>query len=157
MRDIWSDDRKYRYWLDVELAVSEVLAERGEVPRDAVDVLRARADVDANRVAEIEREVRHDVIAFLTSVAERVGPEARWLHYGMTSSDVLDTALALQIRDAGALVREGVDRVVEALRRRALDSSAKASIACSRCCAAARWSSDTRPASDAPTGCTPSP
>ena len=121
MRDIWSDDRKYRYWLDVELAVSEVLAERGEVPRDAVDALRARADVDANRVAEIEREVRHDVIAFLTSVAERVGPEARWLHYGMTSSDVLDTALALQIRDAGALVREGVDRVCEALRRRALE------------------------------------
>jgi adenylosuccinate lyase len=121
MRDIWSDDRKYRYWLDVELAVSEVLAERGEVPREAVDALRARADVDANRVAEIEREVRHDVIAFLTSVAERVGPEARWLHYGMTSSDVLDTALALQIRDAGAVVREGVDRVCEALRRRALE------------------------------------
>jgi len=121
MRDIWSDDRKYRYWLDVELAVSEVLAERGEVPRDAVEALRARADVDANRVAEIEREVRHDVIAFLTSVAERVGPEARWLHYGMTSSDVLDTALALQIRDAGALVREGVDRVCETLRRRALE------------------------------------
>ena len=121
MRDIWSDDRKYRYWLDVELAVSEVLAERGEVPRDAVDVLRARADVDANRVAEIERDVRHDVIAFLTSVAERVGPESRWLHYGMTSSDVLDTALALQIRDAGALVREGVDRVCETLRRRALE------------------------------------
>ncbi len=121
MRDLWSDDRKYRYWLDVELAVSEVLAERGEVPRDAVDALRARADVDANRVAEIERDVRHDVIAFLTSVAERGGPESRWLHYGMTSSDVLDTALALQIRDAGALVREGVDRVCQALRRSALE------------------------------------
>ena len=121
MRVIWSDDRKYRYWLEVELAVSEVLADRGEIPREALDALRARADVDAERVAEIEREVRHDVIAFLTTVAERVGPEARWLHYGMTSSDVLDTALALQIRDAGALVRGGVERVIETLRRRALE------------------------------------
>jgi adenylosuccinate lyase len=121
MRAIWSDDRKYRYWLEVELAVSEVLAERGEIPREAFEALRARADVDAERVAEIEREVRHDVIAFLTSVAERVGPQARWLHYGMTSSDVLDTALALQIRDAGAILREGVDRVGAALRRRALE------------------------------------
>ena len=116
MRAIWSDEGKYRTWLEVELVVCEVLAERGEIPVEAAEALRARAEVDPVRVAEIEREVRHDVIAFLTCVAEKVGPAARWLHYGMTSSDVLDTALALQIRDAGDLVRAGVERVSEVLR-----------------------------------------
>jgi adenylosuccinate lyase len=119
MRAIWSDDGRYRRWLDVEIAVCEELAERGVVPEDALAAIRARARVDAGRVAEIEREVRHDVIAFLTCVAENVGPEARWVHFGMTSSDVLDTALALQIRDAGLLLRAGVDRVCDALQRRA--------------------------------------
>ena len=119
MRAIWSDDGRYRRWLDVEIAVSRVLAERGEVPPEAVDEIETRAAFDAGRIAEIEAEVRHDVIAFLTNVAESVGPAARWLHYGMTSSDVLDTALALQIRDAGQLVRAGVVRLGEVLRRRA--------------------------------------
>ncbi len=119
MREIWSDDGRYRRWLAVELAVSDELAARGVVPRDALAAIRSRARVDAARVAEIEREVRHDVIAFLTCVAESVGPEARWLHFGLTSSDVLDTALALQIRDAGALLLAGVDRVGDVLQRRA--------------------------------------
>ncbi len=100
MRAIWSEEGKYRTWLDVELVVSDVLADRGTIPAEAAETLRARAAVDPARVAEIEAEVRHDVIAFLTAVSETVGPAARWLHYGMTSSDVLDTALALQIRDA---------------------------------------------------------
>ena len=121
MRDIWSDDGRYRRWLDVEIAVCEELSERGTIPSDAVAVIRSKARVDAARVAEIEREVRHDVIAFLTNVSENVGPEARWVHYGMTSSDVLDTALALQIRDAGVLLQAGVDRVCDALRQRALE------------------------------------
>ncbi len=121
MRALWSDEGKYRAWLDVELAVCEVLAERGTIPADAVAEIRERAAVDPARVDEIEREVRHDVIAFLTALAEKVGPAARWVHWGMTSSDVLDTALALQIRDAGALLRAGVDRVCQALRARALE------------------------------------
>ncbi len=121
MRAIWSEEGKYRTWLDVELVVSDVLADRGTIPAEAAETLRARAAVDPARVAEIEAEVRHDVIAFLTAVSETVGPAARWLHYGMTSSDVLDTALALQIRDAGALIHAGVERVSRVLRRRALE------------------------------------
>jgi len=121
MQEIWSDEGRYRRWLDVELAVCEVHAERGLIPADALAEIRSRAAVDPARVAEIEARVRHDVIAFLTDVAEHVGPASRFVHYGMTSSDVLDTALALQIRDAGRLLLEGVDRVVRALRTRALE------------------------------------
>jgi len=121
MKEIWSDDGRYRRWLEVELAVCEVHAERGLIPADALETIRAKAAVDPARVAEIEAKVRHDVIAFLTNVAENVGPASRFVHYGMTSSDVLDTALALQIRDAGYLLRAGVDRMCEVLRRRALE------------------------------------
>jgi len=121
MQAIWTDEGRFRRWLDVELAVSEELAERGVIPAEAAAALRARARIDTARVAEIEREVRHDVIAFLTQVAETVGEPARWLHFGMTSSDTLDTALALQIRDAGRLLADGVARVCDVLRRRALE------------------------------------
>ncbi|MCZ6464998.1 MAG: adenylosuccinate lyase [Proteobacteria bacterium] len=121
MSAVWSEDGKYRRWLEVELAVSEVLCERGVVPREALETIRAKAGFDAARIAEIEGEVRHDVIAFLTNVAEHVGPDSRWIHYGMTSSDVLDTALALQIRDAGRLLLAGIDAVGAALERRALE------------------------------------
>ena len=121
MGELWSEEARYRAWLRVEIAVCEALCERGVIPADAMAEIRERANFDAERVAEIEREVRHDVIAFLTNVAEYVGPASRFVHYGMTSSDVLDTALALQIRDAGALLLAGVDRVLAALRTRALE------------------------------------
>jgi adenylosuccinate lyase len=119
MRELWSDQGRYQRWLDVELAACDVLAERGVIPAEAARAVRARARFDPARIAEIEAEVRHDVIAFLTNVAEHVGPEARFVHYGMTSSDVLDTALALQIRDAGRLLLAGVDRLAAALLARA--------------------------------------
>jgi adenylosuccinate lyase len=119
MAALWSVDARYRRWLDVEIAVCDVLAERGVIPSDAAATIRDKAAFDADRIAEIEREVRHDVIAFLTNVAEYVGPDSRWVHYGMTSSDVLDTALALQLRDAGALILEGIDRLGAALEARA--------------------------------------
>jgi adenylosuccinate lyase len=121
MKAIWTEEGRYRRWLDVELAVCEEQAVRGLIPADALADIRARAAVDPARVAEIEERVRHDVIAFLTCVAENVGPAARFVHYGMTSSDVIDTALALQIRDAGALLREGVARLTAVLRARALE------------------------------------
>src|SRR5512134_996768 len=119
MSAIWSDDGRFRRWLEVEVTVCEVLAERGVIPQDAAKAIRARAGFDAGRIAEIEAEVRHDVIAFLTNVAEHVGPDSRFVHHGMTSSDVLDTALALQLRDAGRILLAGVDRVIAVLRRRA--------------------------------------
>ena len=121
MAAIWSEAGKYRRWLDVEIAVCEVHAERGVIPADALEEIRAKAAVDPARIAEIEAEVRHDVIAFLTNVAENVGPASRYVHYGMTSSDVLDTALALQIRDGGALVLAGIERLTAALEARALE------------------------------------
>jgi adenylosuccinate lyase len=119
MKAIWSEEAKYRRWLEVEIAVCEVLAQRGVIPASAVETIRAKAGFDVARIAAIEREVKHDVIAFLTNVAEHVGPDSRFVHYGMTSSDVLDTALALQVRDAGRLLLEGVDRASDALRARA--------------------------------------
>jgi adenylosuccinate lyase len=121
MREIWSDEGRYRRWLAVEIAVCEELARRGVIPADAVETIKSRAGFDVARINEIEAEVRHDVIAFLTNVAEHVGPASRFVHHGMTSSDVLDTALGLQIRDAGALLLAGVDRVSASLRRRALE------------------------------------
>ncbi len=121
MQAIWSDEGRYQRWLEVELAASDELAGRGLIPAAAAVELRARARVDVARVAEIERVVKHDVIAFLTQIAETVGEPARWLHFGMTSSDTLDTSLALQIRDSGALLRAGVARVSDVLRRRALE------------------------------------
>ena len=121
MKAIWTDEGRLARWLEVELAVCEVQAERGLIPPDALAEIRARAGFDTARVAEIEARVRHDVIAFLTDVAERVGPASRFIHYGMTSSDVIDTALALQIRDAGKLLLAGVERMHAVLRRRALE------------------------------------
>ncbi len=121
MSAIWSEEGRYRRWLEVELAVCDELAERGIIPRTALEQIRSRARFDLERIREIEGEVRHDVIAFLTNLAEHVGPEARFIHYGMTSSDLLDTALALQLQAAGALLLGGVDSLCSVLRARALE------------------------------------
>jgi adenylosuccinate lyase len=120
MQRIWSDETRLARWLEVELAALEGWAEVGAVPREAADEIRANAvPPSPARVAEIEERTQHDVAAFVDAVAERLGPEGRWLHYGLTSSDVLDTALALQVGEAGALLLEGIDRAFEAVVRRA--------------------------------------
>jgi len=126
MGAVWSDQHKYECWLEVELAASEALAELGEVPKEAAAALRQYAKFDLERIGEIEREVRHDVIAFTTAVAERMkangaGESSRWLHFGLTSSDVVDTAQALQIKDASAHIAAGLDSLSTALKRLALD------------------------------------
>jgi adenylosuccinate lyase len=120
MSHIWSDGEKLRRWLDVELAALEGWAEVGAVPREAVDAIRERAVVPTPaRVAEIELETNHDLAAFVDAAAERLGEEGRYFHYGLTSSDVLDTALSLAIQDAGALLLEGLDRAFVAVVFRA--------------------------------------
>ncbi|MFO7303758.1 MAG: adenylosuccinate lyase [Acidobacteriota bacterium] len=119
MGAIWTDRRRYEAWLAVELAVTDALAEAGVVPADDARELRARAGFDIARIEEIEQTTQHDVIAFTTAVAERVGPAARWLHFGLTSSDVLDTALALQMREACDLILRDIDALLEAVRARA--------------------------------------
>jgi adenylosuccinate lyase len=126
MGQIWNENTKYQKWLEVELAASEALAESGEVPTEAAAKLRQHAQVDAARVQDIEKEVRHDVIAFTTAVAESMAaagePEAsRWFHYGLTSNDVVDTAQALQIKAASVLIQRGLEALAEVLRRRAFE------------------------------------
>jgi adenylosuccinate lyase len=126
MGRIWSDENKFRQWLEVELAASEALGEMGVVPLDAARALRAHADFDVARIHAIEREVKHDVIAFTTAVAEKMAAAgesgaSRWLHYGLTSNDVVDTAQALQIHQASVLIREGIVRLREVLRLRAFE------------------------------------
>jgi adenylosuccinate lyase len=119
MGAIWSDQRRYDAWLQVELAATDAMAQAGIVPLDAARELRAKASFDPARIEEIEQTTQHDVIAFTTAVAERVGPAARWLHFGLTSSDVLDTALALQMREACALIVKDLAALMEAVRDRA--------------------------------------
>ncbi len=121
MGRIWSDENKYRCWLRVEVAASQALARAGMVPQAAADAIRDKGDFTVARINEIEAEVRHDVIAFTTTVAEHVGPEARWLHYGLTSTDVVDTAQALQLVEASALIRAGIVRLCEVLKARAVE------------------------------------
>ncbi len=120
MGAIWSDENKYRTWLQVELAVCQAQAELGYIPTDAVETIKQRANFSVTRIETIEEEVKHDVIAFLTNVAEYVGEEARYIHLGMTSSDLLDTALALLLKQAGAMLVEGMEGLREALRKQAL-------------------------------------
>src|SRR5438874_13603450 len=119
MGRIWSDENKFRMWLQVELAATQTLSEAGLVPKEAAEALQKRAGFSLKRVQEIEAEVKHDVIAFTTAVAEKVGPQARWLHYGLTSNDVVDTAQALQIKAASQIILKGLHHLRDALKRRA--------------------------------------
>jgi adenylosuccinate lyase len=127
MGRIWTPERRFRIWLDIELAACEAMVRLGEVPAEDLATLRRAFDAfefsaaDVARIDEIERTVKHDVIAFLTFVEEKGGPAARHLHKGMTSSDVLDTALAVQLREATALILAGIDRTMAAVKRRALE------------------------------------
>jgi adenylosuccinate lyase len=119
MGKIWEDQNKYQRWLDVELAVTETLAEQGVIPTQDAAEIKSRASFSVDRINEIEAEVRHDVIAFTTSVAEYVGPASRFFHFGLTSSDVLDTALALQVRDASDVILADLQRLLDVLKKRA--------------------------------------
>ena len=119
MGAIWSEQRRYETWLEVELAATDVLAEAGVVPAEAARDLRAKAAFDIARIEEIEQTTQHDVIAFTTAIAERVGPSARWLHFGLTSSDVVDTAQAIQMREACDLIVKLVAGLMDAVRARA--------------------------------------
>jgi adenylosuccinate lyase len=123
MGRIWSDENKYSCWLTVEVAASQALAAAGLVPQDAADTIRDRGGFTVERINAIETEVRHDVIAFTTTVAEHIGSTeaSRWLHYGLTSTDVVDTAQALQLKEASAIIRVGIVRLGEVLKRRALE------------------------------------
>jgi len=121
MAALWSPETRYQIWLEIETAATEAMAELGIVPEEAAKAVRERGGFDVARIDEVEREVRHDVIAFLTSLAEHVGPEARFVHQGLTSSDVLDTCLAVQLTRAADLLLADLDGLLDALRRRAFE------------------------------------
>src|SRR6185436_5642662 len=115
----WSEENKLQRWLDVELAALEGWARIGQIPEDDVRAIRLDATVPTpERVAEIEKITDHDTAAFVDAVAEQLGPEGRWVHFGLTSSDVVDTGLALQLQDGGRLLVEGLDRAIGAVARR---------------------------------------
>jgi len=121
MGRIWSDENKFRRWLDVEIATAEVEAKAGLIPKAAASAIRRKAAFNVERILEIEKQVKHDVIAFTTNVAETIGREGRYLHYGLTSNDVVDTAQALQLSEASALLLAGLEQLARALKRRALE------------------------------------
>lgn len=119
MGKIWEDQNKYQRWLDVELAVTETLAEQDIIPKDAAAEIKEKAAFSVDRINEIEAEVKHDVIAFTQSVAEHVGPASRYFHFGLTSSDVVDTAMALQVAEASTIISSGIQRLLDVLKKRA--------------------------------------
>ncbi|RME65259.1 MAG: adenylosuccinate lyase, partial [Nitrospirae bacterium] len=121
MAELWSLENKYRKWLEVEIAVSEAWAEMGEIPEEALKKIKEKAGFDVQRIDEIEQTVKHDVIAFLTSVAEHVGEESRFIHKGLTSSDVLDTSLALLMRDAADIIIRDIKTLMDVLKEKALE------------------------------------
>jgi adenylosuccinate lyase len=126
MGRIWTEENKYHCWLQVESAASSVLAEEGVIPADAAEAITTKASFSVNRIQEIEAEVKHDVIAFTTAVAETLkdqglDAESRWLHYGLTSNDVVDTAQALQVKEASEHIRKGLLALLDVLRRRAIE------------------------------------
>ena len=114
---IWEDENRFRIWLEIEILACEAQAELGNIPAEAVKVIREKANFEVARVLEIEAQVHHDVIAFLTNVAEYVGEPARFIHYGMTSSDILDTTLSVQMKQAGELILSKLDAVIAVLQR----------------------------------------
>jgi len=118
---IWSEENRFRSWLAVEIAATETLAEAGIVPAEAARIIREKANFKVERINAIEAEVRHDVIAFTTAVAEFVGPESRWFHYGLTSNDVVDTAQALLITQASKIITEDLEKLLAVLKRRAFE------------------------------------
>lgn len=120
MSAIWELENKFRIWLDIEIAVCEVYAERGMIPKDDLAVIKEKASFSVERVLEIENEVHHDVIAFLTAVAENVGPESRHIHFGLTSSDVVDTAFSIQMIQAGKILLSGLDIMIDTLKENSL-------------------------------------
>ncbi|HNX59491.1 MAG TPA: adenylosuccinate lyase [Spirochaetota bacterium] len=121
MKKIWENENKYRLWLDIEIAACEVNAGLGIVPEEDLKIIKEKAAFSVARIDEIESQVHHDVIAFLTSVAENVGESSRFIHYGLTSSDIGDTALCLQMKQAGEIILSDIDLLIEALKKKALE------------------------------------
>ena len=119
LTDIWSEENKYKIWLDVEIAAAEAMEKLGQIPRGVSSIVRKKAKINVSRIHKIESEVKHDVIAFLSSVTEKAGIKARYLHQGMTSSDVLDTSFNIQLVQSGKIILNDIDQILKVLKRQA--------------------------------------
>ena len=119
LTDIWSEENKYKIWLDVEIAAAEAMEKLGQIPRGVASLVRKKAKINVSRIHKIESEVKHDVIAFLTSVTEKAGIKARYLHQGMTSSDVLDTSFNIQLVQSGKILLKDIDLILKVLKKQA--------------------------------------
>ena len=120
MESVWSQENRFQKWLDIEIQACEAMAKRGEIPLSALKNIKKKAGFDIGRIDEIEKTTKHDVVAFLTSVTEKVGPDGRFIHRGMTSSDILDTSLALLLKEASDILIDDIDRLLAALKKKAL-------------------------------------
>ena len=120
--NIWSDENRFAIWLKIEILASKAQAKLGIVPESAIKNIEEKASFNVERILEIEEEVKHDVIAFLTNVAEYVGEDARYIHYGMTSSDVLDTCLSVQMVEAGKLIKDSLKELIEVVKIRSAET-----------------------------------
>ena len=117
LADIWSEENKYKIWLDVEIAAAQAMEKLGQIPKGVSSVVRKKARINVKRIHQIESKVKHDVIAFLTSIAEKTGIKARYLHQGMTSSDVLDTSLNIQLVQSGRILIKDIDQILKVLKK----------------------------------------
>ena len=122
MAKIWSPENRYKKWLDVEIFACEAMAKLGKIPQSALKNIKDNVSIRVERIDEIEKTTKHDVIAFLTSLTEKVGDDGRFIHMGLTSSDVLDTALAVQLKESAEILLEDIDRLLGVLKRRALEN-----------------------------------
>ena len=120
LTDIWSEYNKYQIWLDVEIAAAEGMEKLGTIPKGVASAVRKKAKINVKRIHNIEAKVKHDVIAFLTSVTEKVGIKARYLHQGMTSSDVLDTCFNIQLKQSGAILLKDIEGLLKIIKKQAL-------------------------------------
>ena len=121
MEKIWNERNEWQTMLNVEIAACEANAELGRIPKEAVEVIKAKADFDVDRIHEIDREINHDIIAFLTNVGEHVGDEAKYIHMGLTSTDVKDTGLNVQLKQASEVLIDDLEKLAEVLKRRAVE------------------------------------
>ncbi|MCX7914209.1 MAG: lyase family protein, partial [Thermodesulfovibrionales bacterium] len=121
MGQLWEPENRFRKWLDVEIAVCEAWAEMGEIPKDALEKIRSKAGFDIKRIEEIEKTVKHDVIAFLTSVGEYVGTEAKYIHKGLTSYDIVDTALSLLMKESSDIIIDDLKKLLDILKNQAFE------------------------------------
>src|ERR671923_2135190 len=119
MSKVWSDERKFEIWLEIEIIACEEMAEQGQIPKSDAAEIRKRARFSIPEIAEIEKRTNHDVIAFLENVAQSVGPAARWIHQGLTSSDILDTTLAVQLNESCQILLDGLQELREAIAQQA--------------------------------------